>query len=283
MTFCTRALLLLSLLALSLFPAGAVDDDEYNARRGIRDRGNISVGGFLVSFDTLARLDSEELGQGTGLNFEQDLNLETSTTDLRLDGYIRFKRKHRLEFAYMLFNRGATVTLDEPIQFGDEIFDVDATVAGEFNTRVAKLAYKYSIVNNGKIEAGISAGLSILDLETSLAASGTVGNGGGTTGAAERAEESFIAPVPVLGAHLNVTMHPNWFFRASWEYFDAGAQDIDARLIDAKVTFDYYPWNHVGFGLGYNLVNIDYSDREPPAVGVDYDYDGALAYVSFIF
>lgn len=274
------SLLSLSLLLVIAPPAGAVDDDEYDARRGIRDRGNVSVGGFLVSFDTLARLDSEQLGPGTPVDFEEDLAFDTSTTDFRLDGYWRFARKHRLEYAFMLFDRGATVTLDEQIQYGDEIFDVDATVNGNFKTQVFKLAYKYSIVNNGRVEAGISGGLSVLDLEASIAATATVG---GTGGGAERAEESFIAPVPVIGAHVNVTLHPKWFVRTSWEYFNASADTIEAKLSDAKITFDYYPWNHIGFGLGYNVVTIDYLEEDLPAVEVNYEYNGALGYVSFIF
>lgn len=274
-----RYLLLLTSLLLAL-PVHAVDEAKYNERRGIKDRVFISIGGFQPNFETTAQLDSETLGAGTLFSFEDDLALESDTFVARLDGYFRFGRKHRLEFGYVDLSRNGSAALVQQIQFGDELYDVDAIVDSSFDTQLYKLAYKPSIFNNGRVDVGLSIGISAMRVEAGIEAIGSVG-GGPSAGAIER--ESLTAPVPLLGAHVDVTLYRGLFLRTSYEYFNASHDEYSAQMTDARISLDYIPWKHFGFGVGYNLVSLEAADDEAPAFAFEYQYDGAMAYVSLLF
>jgi hypothetical protein len=282
-----RFLILMMILGSFILwlPAGAADDDaEYESNRGLTEKWNISVGGWVKSFDTRTRLDSEELGAGTDIDWEDDFLLERDRTDIRLEGFYRFNRTHRLEFGYTVWSRNSTAIIDDAIQYGNQLYDVDAIVKATVDTQLIKLAYKYSFIKNGKIDAGLSFGLSTFMVEGELAGQGQVDPGGPpVSGSAEVTSEDVIAPVPMLGAHLEATIKPRLFFRFSGEFFSAKIDTIDARVLDLRASVDWYPFEHVGFGAGYNLINTTVIETADPVFDLDWEFNGAIAYASFVF
>jgi len=259
-----------------------VSDPIRDRRRGMSDRFELHLGGWVKTFDSRTRADSE-FGPGTGINIEDLLGLENSRSDVRLDGSYRFARRHDFVFGFTRFKRQSSVLLDEQVIFEGHIYDVGAEVDTTFATALFKLAYKYSFVNNGKIDTGMSFGLSTFRIGLKLAGEARVvdGSGGGAVTAFATEEEDFYAPVPMLGAHVDYTIRPRLFFRSSFELFDLSVQDLEARVLDWKTTLDWYPWQHWGFGVGYDLIDLSYADNDPPAFVVDYAFDGLLVYVSY--
>src|SRR5262245_14181543 len=67
--------------------------------RGTEDKYSLSAGTFLIDFNTHARLDSETLGRGTDIDFEDALGLTRSQSRFRMDGYWRITDHQRLDFA----------------------------------------------------------------------------------------------------------------------------------------------------------------------------------------
>ena len=91
------------------------------------DRFSFSIGAFITDRDTDARLDSQTLGQGTDIDFEDDLDLDSSGTVFRLDAFYRFNRRHRIDFAIFDLSRDSSATINESIQFGDDVFNINTT------------------------------------------------------------------------------------------------------------------------------------------------------------
>ncbi|UCF68901.1 MAG: hypothetical protein JSV80_06330, partial [Acidobacteriota bacterium] len=126
---------LLSLLAVAPLDGVAAGQDN-PFERGEKDRFSISLGTFVANFDTVLRLDSAELGVGTTIDLEDDLSYPRDRTDTRLDGYVRLGRKHRLEFGALILDRNKSTVTSRRIQFGEEVYDVGASVDSEFRNRV---------------------------------------------------------------------------------------------------------------------------------------------------
>ena len=67
-------------------------------------------------------------GQGTDVNFEDDLGLDSSTTILRLGGHWWMSRRNRLDFSVFSFSREGNRQIDETIEFGDTTFNINTVV-----------------------------------------------------------------------------------------------------------------------------------------------------------
>ena len=78
--------------------------------------------------DTTYRIDEREGLEGTTLNFKRDLGVSESDDAPRVDGYYRFKPRHRIDFAWFEVEREGTRTINIDIEFEDEIFTVGTRV-----------------------------------------------------------------------------------------------------------------------------------------------------------
>src|SRR6185503_12517852 len=65
-----------------------------------RERASIVLGAFITDRQSNTRLDSDSGGDGTDIDMEDDLGLESSTNVARLGGYVWLGRRHRLDGAY---------------------------------------------------------------------------------------------------------------------------------------------------------------------------------------
>jgi hypothetical protein len=260
-----------------------VDDQTYRLRRGITDdRFALALGGFLTQFDSESRLDSEHLGEGTDIDLEETLGMDDEKGVFRLDGYYRFSRRSRLQFGYTGWSRGGERRLTEEVQWGDRVYEVGALVTTEMNSRILKLAYKYSVVNDGRVDAGASLGLSTYWFFNTLdLAAGVSGGGGAVSGATQRESRDIVAPIPTLGLHLEWTIAPRFFLRTTGEYFSARVSGYDGELLDLMGGIDYYVTPSVGLGVAYNFVNIDFLGGDRVEYRVRYEYDGLFGYLRF--
>ena len=90
-----------------------------------------------------------------------------------------------------------------------------------------------------------------------------------------REDESF--PVPSLGAGFRYRFRDDWFLRAGATYFEYEEDDEwEASLLIGGLGVEWFPWRHVGFGLEYDVVEIEYDedDSRSDQFDVDFKYDG---------
>jgi hypothetical protein len=273
-------LLLLVLTTVSFANEGQ-GDDQFNAAPTqvadhLLDRFSVRLGGFAVRFKTSAQVDSETFGPGTELDLENDTNLSSDETVGRLDGHFRFGKRHRINYGFMSFKRNALRVIDEEIQFGDAFFDIDTELKTKLSTNMIKLAYRYDLVQRPRWDLGLSFGVSAFDVNLDIAATSARGVG------AVAQSEDFIAPIPMLGLHTNVHLGKNWYFRASGEIFDVSVDNRQADVSDLQGSFDWYPFKHWGFGIGFNRLRMSYDESRVPNVSMTYVYSGTMVYVSYV-
>jgi hypothetical protein len=275
------------LIVLSVQPTAGRAADEIEEQleeiRGIPERFGISLGAYAVRFSTEASLDPVEVEQRAKVDLEDTLGLTRDQTDFRLDGYYRFNLRHALEFGWVSMDRTALKTVEEEFEYGDYIFGIGAQVETRFRTDQVHLAYDYSFVNRGRVNAGVTVGLSAFYFDLALAGSGNVQTPEGPVVGEVLEAEQLRAPVPMFGLHCDYAIRRRLFLRTSIEYLDVGTGGWDARVREIKLAADYFVTPHVGFGIGYDGVDMRYVDEDDPRFEIRFDYSGILVYVSFGF
>jgi len=247
----------------------------------------LSLGAFLPNFDSTATLDSETAGiPGATIDTEDDLGLDDDNTNFRFDFVWHIAPRHALAARYFEFRRNASKVINADIQYGDVLFSANTTVDAESKIAFYGLAYHYSFTLRDGVDVFLIAGFDTLDVAASLAGSGTLISGGGTLGAfsGERSG-GLTAPVPVVGVGLSVELTHRLFLHEEFELFGVKVQGINGSLSYNRVSLDWHPFRHVGFGLGYDRMRLQAAENDGQDTDFDFDYElnGARFYVTGTF
>jgi hypothetical protein len=271
------------LLASGLVAAQGLPGQTQESRY-LSDRFEIAMGAFLADFTTDAQVG---FGSriGTRVRLEDDLGLKDNKDSFLLEGQWRFKRKHALGWAFYSFSREGTTILNERIEFEDQVFAIDGELDTRFDSDSYGLTYAYSFINNGKTEAGISAGLSTFKYAIELEGDAVIGDPNATDPETrvETAAESLLAPVPNIGMYINHAFTPNWVLRLGAGFLDLEVSDYEGRYAWTRATVDWYFVRNVGLGAGLASSNLKFTDSGDDPWSVDYHYSGFLLYVSGVF
>ncbi len=88
------------------------------------------------------------------------------------------------------------------------------------------------------------------------------------------------APLPVLGIHGSYRFAPKWRFVGSAEWFDVQAGDLQGTFLDAIVSVEHDTFENVGFGFGFNRLELDLAAGDENLRGlIAIKFDAAMFYV----
>ena len=133
------------------------------------DRFSLKLGTFSVrDANTIVRIDSSQGVLGTVLDFEETLDVDSTTDVARLDGYYRFNPRHRIDFSYFNIERDGSAILLQNVEFSDGTFVAGSRVDTVYNTEIIKVSYSYSFIHVNQFEFGIGAGLHVTKLDLGL-------------------------------------------------------------------------------------------------------------------
>ncbi len=237
------------------------------------DRFSLSLGVFITDRNTDAELDGS-INDGTNINFETDLGIDSSDTVFRVDGYYRFSERHRFDFSVFDLSRSASKQIVKDIQWGDTLFAIDTVVKTDNALSVYKAAYTYSFLNGEDGYLGATFGLYVADSKMRLEEE--------NLGSAEIGQ--LTAPLPVIGLRGEYALSDRWSFRASGEFFFIEYENVDGSLVDFYAGIDYQVLDNLSVGLGVNSVNINVDATDSTFNGaLDWRYSGALVFLKFNF
>lgn len=257
-----RSTWLVSLLAVTS-PAIAQDDPRLS----------ISLGAFFADRDSQTRIDGES-SPGTDVDLESDLGLDRSDTVFRVDGYWRFAEKHRFDLSAFDLSRSSSKQIEREIIWDDTTYPINTTVNSELDLAIYKAAYTWMFLKRDRSFLGATVGLYIADIGASLSAS--------TAGSVESSDVT--APLPVIGLRGEYRFADRWSLRGSGEIFAIEYGDYDGSLYDLFVGLDFSATDTIAVGVGVNSVQLDIGVTKNNFQGdVDWQYDGAMAYLKFDF
>lgn len=264
------------LLCTSLFLAGGFFQSfpVTAAAQVDRERASFVIGAFITDRRSSTRLDSDA-SPGSDIELENDLGLETSSTVFRAGGYYWMKPRHRLDFSLFDLSRTSSKQIEETIEFGEDVFNIDTVVNTTSDLSIIKADYTYAVVNRERGFFGLTGGLYIADTSLTLQeqALGTFES------------EDLTAPLPVAGFRGEYEISDRFTLRGAGQWFAIDTGDVKGSLRDIYLGVDYGFNERMAIGLAYNEVamNIGASESGGFEGAIDWGYDGFLIYFKMDF
>ena len=244
----------LFLFNLSVAPVSA---QEYP----LIDKFTLALGGSNAGLSTEIRLDSRSLGQGTTLNFEDDLGLDASKIIPAVSFGFRFGRKHVFDGNWSKADRNTTSQALSEIRFGDIVIPGGSQVALSYDQAQFSLGYSYYFLRKDRWALGGRVGFRYLSLTTIL-----------TVRQLDLEEEGDTAyPLPFLGLSFRYGITQKWRLISNLGWLSVSIGDVDGSQYIINASVEHLTWKHFGFGLGFNAsdVNADIDDGGEFTGGVD--------------
>jgi hypothetical protein len=248
--FIPSLFLLLIISTLQAQEAEGTDQStiEWRKRPGLALR----LGTYIPTLNTKLRLDSEILGRGTEIDFEDTLQLERSPFILRGDAEVAVASWLGLDLGFYIINRSNTRVIDRDIQVGDTIFNVNQTVNTKFNTTYLRTHFKFYIIRKPRVDFGVWAGANVAFLNFSLEAQ--------ELGETFSEGRDVWAPIPAIGIHGSYTLFRNFYVFGKAGYFYYGISDnlkFNNWSLDININYYFYKAFGIGATYEYNRVELD--------------------------
>ena len=171
-----------------------------SAPSALQDKYEIIVGGFNATFSTLFGLQVSSGDNAPIVDFEADLGTPDRSTMFRGSAAVRFG-KHQFRAGYYQTSRENTTPIGRKIVWGDQVFDIGATVGSKFSTSFPAVDYTYWLYSSPKVAVGATLGVTLFGVEAGVNAAGT-----------SRSKEAQIdtsAIVPLFGGEFRA-LPANW-------------------------------------------------------------------------
>lgn len=274
---CSFLRILSAVTGIFLIAGLAQAQDSY---QGPWEKFSISVGGFITESDTTVQINSKTLGVGAVVDLENALGVEQSFRTYRVDTKYRFgeTRRHEIEFHYFNSKRDGDRTLEQNLQIGDTIFPAGIGVLTEFELRFANLDYVYNFLMDDRVRLGVSAGLHTTGVKLKVS----------TSSGSSVEEESFTAPLPMLGLRSEVLLTERWRLKIDVNFFYLEYDQYTGRLADSVIGVEYVPWKNFGVGAGVNNINYSLEADDDSSVAnwngeLDFQLTGFMLYGKYQF
>jgi hypothetical protein len=243
------------------------------------DTFNFKFEASWVVVATTVRLDSEFLGKGTTLSFEDDLGLPSKEAVPSLSFEWQFGRRHRLGVRWQDVNRGsATQVLEEidwggeiipiesnitldfdirtEIDWGGEIIPIESDITLDFDIRTLAVDYTYYPWIKERWAGGFGLGFRVLDLATVLTVEGI------------ELEEQIrgTAPLPYINFEYRRVFGERWRVKAQLGWLEVKIGDVKGGQYIGRLAGEYITSRRWGFGaaINYSNVNVDWDNIDDP-------------------
>jgi len=274
-----RALAVFLLLTTLVPVATAQENPEIEETRYLGDRFSIRIIGGLVNMNA-----DVAAGKGLGalIDLEDVLGFDEQISTFGLEGFYRFtkNRKHAVQFRYANFDRDAHAVIEGSVPILD--LEFTGVIASEFVNQVAIVEYQYSFINNGKTEAGISAGLAIYKYDLVLAGEVVIDDDPERT--EFRSENvDVIAPVPGFGFFINQALRKNLILELKASFVDLEIGEHNGRIFSTWASLTWFFSRHVGVGLGLSGSDVIYEKAGDTKIKVNIRQSSINANLTFVF
>jgi len=239
--------IMLGSLILASAPAEAQREFE-----PLFDKFNFKLAGSWVGLNTEIRLESDLTeGEGTTLNFEDDLSLGSNKTIPTIAFEWQIARKHKLGVRWQDITRDSSAQALTEIQWGDETIPINADVTLGFDITQAFIDYTYYPWVKERWAAGFGLGLRWMDVGATLSYSDEENEIEGSS------DVKGSAPLPYLYFEYRRLFSDNWRFIAGLGWLYISIEDISGGQWIGRAGIEYLAGKRWSFGAAINLSNID--------------------------
>ncbi len=271
-----------SLVALVVLPGVAAAQGKNH----LYDKWQVIGSGTFLIYGTDIRIDPDN-GDGTTIDAENTLGLESTNFEPRLAGRWRMGRRHELEVGFQWADRNAEKVLADTIVIGDTSFAAGLRVRSKLNTSQAFLNYRFAFMARENTMLGATVGLGPIFLSESIEAmAGATAGGPDTTIRQFSQEKSLVGPVASLGAFGRFRVGDRWYIEADARGLYLSVSNVKAEVVEVGGVVRYFfsdKWGgELGYGGGWYQVTLSRDGKLVDASGtVKYSVQGIRAGVIF--
>jgi hypothetical protein len=263
----------MAVLTLALIASLAHADDYLSPTD---ERVRLSLGVMRVSSMTGIRLDSSTAVQGTPIDAENDLGLDSSDFEPKFQAMVRVGERHRLRFDYFTLDRTGQTTLTSPIVFRNVVLMPTDPVQTELSLRTLGISYEYSFIHREKFELAATIGIN----DTDISARARVST---ETRHVDQSEDQ-AGPFPTIGLDATYVMSKRFYFDARAQYFKLAVDHLNGTLTFYEAAALYRLRPNIAFALGYTAAKADLASRQTTNSGYfDFDTKGPEVFVRVSF
>ena len=245
--FFSVTVILGSLILAAATPAEAQRDFE-----PLFDKFNFKLAGSWIGMTTEIRLDSDLTeGDGTTLNFEDDLDLGSSKTIPTLAFEWQIARKHKLGVRWQDISRASSAQALTEIKWGDEIIPIDADVTLGFDITQTFVDYAYYPWVKERWAAGFGIGLRVMDFQATLAWREENVDEEGSS------DIKATGPLPYLYFEYRRLFSEHWRFIVGVGWLYVEIDDIKGGQRIGRGGIEYLAGKRWSFGGAINLAKAD--------------------------
>ena len=234
-----------------VFLAAAMPAQAQREYEPLFDKFNFKVEGSWVGLKTEIRLDSELLGEGTTLSFEDDLNLDSGQGIPTLAFEWQIAKKHKLAVRWQDITRDSSAQALTEIQWGDEIIPINADITLGFDITQGFVDYAYYPWVKDRWAAGFGIGLRIMDIQATLSYQDEENEIEGSS------DVKGTAPLPYLYFEYRRLFSENWRFITGLGWLYIEIDDVKGGQWIGRAGIEYLAGKRWAFGAAFNLSNID--------------------------
>ena len=244
---------------------------DSRAARKDQPRFELRLGAFSDSIDSSIVRDSADGNNGTDIDLEDLLGLPDDDTLLQVDAIFRIGTFHRIEVGYLETARNGSVTLMNDIMFGGETFPAGTTIDSHVDTKILRIGYAYSLINDAQKELGVMGGLHFSRIETSISA--------GATG--QMVSSNASTPLPVIGLHGALSLGRKASLGARIQFFRMDYDRYEGSLNYATLDIQRRFGDIFSIGLGYNYYALNLDSRDNDVRGtLEIRHHGPVLFIS---
>jgi hypothetical protein len=239
----------------------------------LNDRFYFGAGAFFPTTTTQAQLTSDRLGAGTIIDFEQSLDMQRSKTVPSFFARWRLGERWRIDAEYFELNRTGSRAIDRDIQWGDQVYPLNAQVDSKFNFSDLRVSVGYAFFRTPDKELGVGLGLHAASYDVSL-----------STTALGSESEDVLAPLPVLSIYGQFALTERWAVGSRLDRFSLAYDKYDGSLTSLGLDLLYQPFRHVGFGAGYRGLFIRMeAQQDGRTLNFRQSFEGPLVFMNASF
>jgi hypothetical protein len=279
------AIILALAVGVSTQDAVAADEGDSPPPALMDQKFILAIGGFFPHIESKVTLTSPR-GFGKEVNGE-DLGLDKSMSSAWISFNWRFRPRHQFQAEWFLLDRDGSRTTDRPLEIGDMVIGVGATVESEFDLNVGRLTYAYSFIRDEKLDVAFLVGAHIATAKISVTAAGNVSVGGTPIVGASWTESSSTKtfPLPHIGGTATYAITPRLTGEFSLLVFALDLGDYSGSLFETDAFFAYQLTKHFGVGGGLKYFNLNLKANTDRGGSVAYNYKffgpAVFGYASF--
>ena len=273
-----------SLILVALFVASTMSslaEAQNDVHPLLTEKFSIDLGAFFPQRTLTMSVDGPINSAAGDIDFEETIGLKKSDDVFSLNFGWRFGEKWMLGTQYFKSSGETGKFLQEDVEWNDITFGQGTGIVAGQEFQLIRTFFAREFKSSDKQEFGLGLGIHWLEIGAWIEGNAIIN---GAPAGFRRESVSAAAPLPNIGAFYLYSFSPKWVFRARLDWLSAKVGEYDGTLTNAAVGLNYQMFEHAGFGLSYNLFDLDMNVNKDGWHGnVNTRYEGAFVHVSFFW